>query len=328
MDRDTISASELERFGYCPLSWWLSLSSEVTSEPLEKGEKEHEKISEDLETIMDQERKASGWQTIVLLFSVVATALALIGISFTSVVNAHEFSTILAGISILWIGAALLFLYRSVSSTVQSKRARNEQLLAIAAIIAAIVALNSVTVLEFNPELAHITEVIALIWLIGASLALHGSLSSQKKAESLKKTQMIEGKITYIGTPDSKLIRSEKYGLTGRPDYIIESNGEVIPIDLKTGRKPKGPLFSHVMQIAAYCLLLSEETGKPVTHGILRYGDVEHEIEFNEELRSLLLSKLDEMRALKLTMDVHRNHNRPGKCRSCSRRENCPERLE
>ena len=65
-----------------------------------------------------------------------------------------------------------------------------------------------------------------------------------------------------------------------------------------------------------------------VSHGLLRYGDEEHEVEFNEDLRDLAISKLDEMRERKRSGNVHRNHNRPGKCRSCSRREMCPERLD
>jgi CRISPR-associated exonuclease Cas4 len=65
-----------------------------------------------------------------------------------------------------------------------------------------------------------------------------------------------------------------------------------------------------------------------VSHGILRYGDMEHEVEFDAELRSILLGKVKEMRRLRGSGDVHRNHHRPGKCHSCSRREKCPERLE
>ena len=38
MALEPISASALERFGYCPLSWWLALGSEVTSKGLEEGE--------------------------------------------------------------------------------------------------------------------------------------------------------------------------------------------------------------------------------------------------------------------------------------------------
>jgi CRISPR-associated exonuclease Cas4 len=41
----------------------------------------------------------------------------------------------------------------------------------------------------------------------------------------------------------------------------------------------------------------------------------------------MLLEKLEEMRKLMRSGEVHRNHNRPGKCASCSRRESCPEKL-
>src|SRR2546428_13850716 len=42
----------------------------------------------------------------------------------------------------------------------------------------------------------------------------------------------------------------------------------------------------------------------------------------------MVLGKMEEMRAaVARGGDVHRNHNRPGKCIGCSRREGCPERL-
>ena len=39
--------------------------------------------------------------------------------------------------------------------------------------------------------------------------------------------------------------------------------------------------------------------------------------------------KLEEMNdILAGKMEAHRNHKRAGKCNSCSRRKNCPERLD
>ena len=46
-----------------------------------------------------------------------------------------------------------------------------------------------------------------------------------------------------------------------------------------------------------------------------------------KELTPWGLGKLEEMRSLMKSGDVHRNHNRVGKCAGCSRRDNCPERL-
>src|SRR2546428_11177016 len=100
-----------------------------------------------------------------------------------------------------------------------------------------------------------------------------------------------------------------------------------IPVELKTGRVPRGPLFSHILQVAAYCFLLEEEYGKPPPYGIIRYGETSFEIEYNEDQKKLVLQKLAEMRTAITKGGAHRNHNRPGKCIHCSRRSGCPERL-
>ena len=55
MQGETISASDLERFGYCPLSWWLGLQSDVTSDALEQGEVQHELVSNNLSDILEEE---------------------------------------------------------------------------------------------------------------------------------------------------------------------------------------------------------------------------------------------------------------------------------
>jgi CRISPR-associated exonuclease Cas4 len=222
--------------------------------------------------------------------------------------------------------AAVLVLAYSVSSKAAGD-IRRERMIAVAGIVLMVVALNAVTLLQVDQEVAAIFEVLALIWLMGASTALYYSLVAESLAKRKRRKVNVDGKLLYVGTDDQRLLVSERYKLTGRPDYILMVDDELIPVDLKTGRQPRGPLFSHILQIGAYCLLLSDESGKRVSRGILKYGDVEHEIEFDDELENLLLSKLAEMRGLMGSGDVHRNHNRVGKCLGCSRRENCPERL-
>jgi len=324
---ETISASDLERFAYCPLSWWLSTKGDVTSPVLEEGEKEHKALSVELSAIMDEERKARIWERMVLWFALTATVLAVIGVVFRPVENSAGWSKILGLLSIPWVISAVLMLYRSASAKEERKRSQYEQVIVIFAIIAMVITLNSVTVLGVDPEVAMIYEVAALIWLIGASVALYISLSARQAAVEKRRKKDIEGEIRYVGRRESKLLKSERYGLSGRPDYILSVDGELVPVDVKTGRKPRGPLFSHILRVAAYCLLLSDDEGTKVTHGILKYDNIEHEIEFNDEVKGLVISKLDEMRKLMRTQEAHRNHNRVGKCRSCSRRSVCPERL-
>jgi CRISPR-associated exonuclease Cas4 len=327
MGLEPISASDLERFGYCPLSWWLRKASDVTSDDLEEGDRKHEALANDLTNIVHHEQKAGVWDNLVLLFSIIATVLGVAGVLLLQT-SSETASAVLAVISIFWIASAMVLVFRSAHLQDRSLAARYERPVTIMAIIAVVVALNSVTILQVKPDMAFAWEVIALIWLIGASLALYFSLSLTQKAEAKRRERRVDGTISYVDTNHgSRLLRSAKYGLSGRPDYILKVEGEQVPVEVKSGRTPRGPLFSHILQVAAYCLLLSEETGKPVSHGILRYETVEHEIEFDGQLRNLLLQKLDEMRQLSRTGNVHRNHNRPGKCANCSRREMCPERL-
>jgi CRISPR-associated exonuclease Cas4 len=323
---ELISASDLERYGYCPLSWWLGRESEVTSRELEEGDRKHREISKDLTTINRQESEARDWEIIIMAFSIVATALATIGLSLMPVGNAESWSRYLGLISVLWILAAIFMIVRA--NTVEGKEGgfyRN--VIAIFAIIATLVAINSISILGVDPEAALIYEVVGLVWLIAACVALYFHILVSRRAKEKREKVDVEDRIEYVDEGSSRLLKSIKYGLSGRPDYILEIEGERIPVEVKTGRVPMGPLFSHILQVSAYSLLLTEENGSRVPYGILRYGDIEHEIEFSDELEALLLSKLREMRKLMDTGDVHRNHNRVGKCRHCSRREICPERL-
>ena len=58
-------------------------------------------------------------------------------------------------------------------------------------------------------------------------------------------------------------------GLTGKPDYLVQSEGAIIPIEVKSGRPPAAPYDSHIFQLAAYCLLVEQTYGKRPPYGIL-----------------------------------------------------------
>jgi CRISPR-associated exonuclease Cas4 len=322
-----ISASDLERYGYCPLSWWLNRTNEVTSEALREGDRKHEEISEGLTAIRQQEREANRWELLVISFSVIATALAVIGLSLMPIQQAESLSTFLGIVSIVWIVAAIFMLVRANRLEETSDIPFYRNMIVVFAIIATLVAINSITVLGVDPEAATAYEVIAILWLIAACIALYFHIRASRRARTRRDEIDVEGEIHYVGEDSSRLLKSERYGLSGRPDYILKIDGEDIPVEVKTGRIPMGPLFSHILQVATYCLLMSEENGKRVPYGILRYEHIEHEIDYGEDLETLLLSKLREMRNLMASGDVHRNHNREGKCRNCSRRFICPEKL-
>jgi CRISPR-associated exonuclease Cas4 len=322
-----ISAGDIEKFSYCPLSWWLSREFEGEDPSLEKGVKEHEKLGKSLWKIGANERTARESETLVLWYAIVATLIAIIGLELLPMEAASTLSRILTTVALIWILAAVFFLYKAAKAKIDSKVLEYEKIILVFAIVASVVAVNAVAFLVENVRLAETLELVSVIWLIGASYFLYRSLKTTEIVESLREEFRVKGKIEYIDVDDSKMFRSEKYKLTGRPDYVIKLGDKIIPVEEKKGRTPQGPLFSHILQVATYCLLIEDSSGNAPPYGLLKYPEHEHEIEYNEDLKKILLEKTNEMRKILGTGEAHRNHNRPGKCKYCSRRDVCPEKL-
>jgi len=77
---ELISAADIEKFGYCPLSWWLSRGLAPEEGPeLAEGEKKHEAASADLKGIEAHEAKAREAETGVLYFAIAASIVAIVG---------------------------------------------------------------------------------------------------------------------------------------------------------------------------------------------------------------------------------------------------------
>ncbi|MFV9507014.1 MAG: CRISPR-associated protein Cas4 [Oscillochloridaceae bacterium umkhey_bin13] len=126
--------------------------------------------------------------------------------------------------------------------------------------------------------------------------------------------------------PERPLV-SRRYGLTGRPDYLIERRGQTIPVELKPGRRAQQPYESDLMQLAAYCLLVEETTGQPPPYGLLRYADATFRLAYTATVRAELLAILDEMHDLLEADDVARSHTEAGRCAGCGFVEICEDAL-
>jgi CRISPR-associated exonuclease Cas4 len=118
-----------------------------------------------------------------------------------------------------------------------------------------------------------------------------------------------------------------KLDLVGRPDYLIEQLGELIPVEVKSGRTPRSPYDSHVHQLAAYCMLVSSQFGQRPTHGLIRYPQKSFRIEFTEELERQTLALISQMRAALDLGQVDRSHNHAARCHACGFLEICDQSL-
>lgn len=120
---------------------------------------------------------------------------------------------------------------------------------------------------------------------------------------------------------------SQRYGLAGKPDYLLQHGRAVIPVEVKPGRTASRPYESDIMQLAAYCLLVEDCFGCRPPHGILRYARTTFRIPFDERVRSSVLDVLDEMRREASTDLSERSHGEPGRCAGCGFREQCDQAL-
>ena len=276
MPKQIISASEMERYGYCPLSWHLDLKGvDAEGDEVNKGVEKHKEMGSSLQNLLVEEEKSR--ETSTTLMTVVAMIITLVSIALIVLLLSND---------------------------------------------------------ELREQFGFILLIIGIGWMLVASIFLYKLLLSTEKIDQLRDDYKLGE--TNIETPDgltkeTPVLKSANYNLAGRPDYLINEEGMRIPVEVKTGRRPKAPFFSHVLQIGAYCLL-SEETfvSKPRC-GQIRYGfeNEPHEVKWDSDLKVLVKEKLEEMNdILKGNMEAHRNHKRVGKCNSCSRRKGCPERLK
>ncbi len=120
---------------------------------------------------------------------------------------------------------------------------------------------------------------------------------------------------------------SRSHQLVGKPDYLVQTGEGIVPVEVKSGAAPAQPREGHVLQLAAYCLLVEEQLGERVPHGIIKYADKQFAIDYTPALKAELLRVMAEMRSARSNAGAHRDHNEPRKCAACGLREACDERL-
>jgi len=171
----------------------------------------------------------------------------------------------------------------------------------------------------------------ALIWpalvllIIGMAAIV---LSRRARSEA----GLPQGQVVYSDTSRwqraERPLFSRRHQLTGKPDYVVREGRAIIPIEVKSSRAPaSGPRQGHVLQLAAYCLLVQETEGARPAYGLIRYADQTFRVDNTPELGRALLSTLDAMRRDMARGKSPRSHQDPARCRRCGVRAACQERL-
>jgi CRISPR-associated exonuclease Cas4 len=166
------------------------------------------------------------------------------------------------------------------------------------------------------------SELPYLVLGVGAVLLLAGVWALIRRASDHRHGTLVS--VDRMDRSQPPLV-SERYRLVGRPDELRRlRDGRVIPVEIKhRGTPSRGPPPSHSLQVAAYCLLVEETTGRPPPYGLLRYSDGgEFRIAWDAEARRRVLT----IRAAVEAPYDGRALPSPGRCARCPWRSACDVR--
>ena len=112
-------------------------------------------------------------------------------------------------------------------------------------------------------------------------------------------TQVYKSKAVYSDHREKPIeaLFSPKYGLVGKPDFILHTKDGLLPLEIKYSNRPNQPYFSHIMQLISYCLLIEEVKGIKPQYGFIQYkGGRPFAIPYTENMKSFLIKTMCEMR--------------------------------
>jgi len=363
-----VSASDLERHEYCPLSWSLAREGKSgQGEAIESGIEKHATIHGQVKDYQEKHAKLrramviwSWWFGVILFFSIDAIVFylaedsAYVPDSIARYMALWALSLLITGIVAVylpwreWIGWTDTITKSKdnfqekdtyhIESVLQPQgfiggwfeAGRIEAALLLTAIA---LALHSIALVgaDNKSQAGFLFAILAMSWTLIASWQLQKALMVETALEIAREIVGLQGntKIAYSDDEDSSgLLKDPITGLRGRPDQIVIVDGEFIPVEQKTGRVPKHPYRSHKLQVLAYLHLVEISTKKPTSYGVLRYGNEDlHQISWDDGNKKMLFDAIAEVQRLMVHNDAKRNHERPGKCKNCSRNYACPEAL-
>jgi len=170
-----------------------------------------------------------------------------------------------------------------------------------------------------------VANLLLAITLLLLAAALYFALRTGlgQRASGLPVGAVIYQDTVRAGEQAAPPLVSRRYGLSGKPDYLVRDGATIIPVEVKTGRTPREPYDSQRIQLFVYCLLVEEEYGVTPPYGILRYPERTFELEYGAAEREWVLETLADLRAEQHAVDVAPNHDAPARCRGCEYLDLC-----
>ena len=362
-----VSASDIERHAYCPLSWELAKKGNSgQGEAVELGKTKHAEIHNrvsEFKMKQSQFRRQmiiwTWWFTVIIAIVIDSVAIMMID---DVMLYPQDMARYLAmwSLSVLVAGITAIYIpWRKWLGFSETIRAEKNKIIQETKILepewedegfqggwfeagkveisllfsAMLLGIHSIALsgAENRQQAGFILIVLAMIWTLAASWQLQKALISENESELARKDVGLQpgSEVAYSDDEESAgLLIDKQTGIRGRPDQIVIVDGEFIPVEQKTGKIPERPHKSHKMQLLAYLHLVESTTGRKPPYGVLKYGSENlHTVDWNEENEHQLFSAVKEVQRLMVQGGAERNHNRKGKCESCSRRYACDSSL-
>lgn len=359
-----VSASDLERYTYCPMSWYLAAQGvSGQSQAIEKGLEQHQAIHESMMSLKGHQFEAKRnlliwqwWYAVIVVLLIDTLAIQYID---DINLNVMEFAKLLAAgaLSFLVVGiVALLVPWRKAIGLKQPFRPDlNGEVETIAPVLeprgfmggwfqgglleafmfasAILLAVHSSALLfaENRQQASYVLALTTLSWTLLASILLRKALKNNDEAKriAIENDLKVTDEVSYSDDDENaQLLVDETTGLRGRPDQIVIIDSEFIPVEQKTGKVPKKPHDSHRLQALAYARLVEVTTGRTPPYALLRYGNENlHQLPWDDAAKEELNDQIATIQHAMAAGGATRNHDRPGKCKHCSRRHACDERL-
>jgi CRISPR-associated exonuclease Cas4 len=165
--------------------------------------------------------------------------------------------------------------------------------------------------------------------LLALALWLGRRASAERAATGLPQGEIIAADMG--AWEEGQPLHAPRYGLVGKPDYLLRVGRHVIPVEVKPSRRATTPYEADVMQLGAYALLVEEDLGARPPYGLLRYREHTFRLPNDDALRRAVLATLAAMRRdLAAPPDGDgppRSHDEPTRCRFCGHRAHCTKSL-
>jgi len=147
---------------------------------------------------------------------------------------------------------------------------------------------------------------------------------AQEKIEELEKRRGLSKYGLETGTRRFHLwVQSEKLGMAGRIDMLIETAEALFPVDFKLTLG--GVHKNHELQLCAYGMILEEIYGKPSPRGFVYLIPKKEALEvvFTEELRQQTAAAIESCRRMIETETLPPPTPVSARCQECEYRNYC-----